>query len=278
MRILFFCPLWGSENLKFSHFVQQVKAGGYDGVEMSLPFNDPQELNHRIALLKDASLLFIGQHWETVNTNLEMHKKEYQDMLFNLASGNPIFINSQTGRDFFSFEQNQELIEVATAFTAKTGIRVLHETHRGKFSFAAHITKNFLLANEQLRITADFSHWTNVAETMLQDQPEAVNLAINRADHIHARVGFQEGPQIPDPRAAEWEETIHAYLTWWDRMIQRADSEGKEVFTITPEFGPYPYMTILPHSREPISNQWDVNLYMMSFLKKRYSNKIELVQ
>jgi hypothetical protein len=30
---------------------------------------------------------------------------------------------------------------------------------------------------------------------MLHDQKEAIDIAIERADHIHARVGFTEGPQ-----------------------------------------------------------------------------------
>lgn len=34
------------------------------------------------------------------------------------------------------------------------------------------------------------AHWVAVAESFLEDQSEAVKLAIERADHIHARVGY----------------------------------------------------------------------------------------
>ena len=223
-----------------------------------------------LAEIRNADLSFIGQHWETVATNFDEHKKEYLNRLQNLASGNPILINSQTGKDFFSFEQNMELINAASIFSRENKILVLHETHRGKFSFALHITRSFLESNPGLRISADFSHWCNVAESLLDNQAEALDIAISRTDHIHARVGFQEGPQIPDPRAEEWKEVLDKHIYWWDRIINRAMNEKREYFTITPEFGPYPYMTILPNTSEPISSQWDINVYMMKLLKKRY--------
>jgi hypothetical protein len=163
-----------------------------------------------------------------------------------------------------------ELIRSVQNFSRETGIPVVHETHRGKFSFAAHVTREFLESEPELRICADFSHWCNVAESLLEDQQEALDLAISRADHIHARVGFQEGPQIPDPRASEWKEVLNRHMGWWDKILLRAKTESREYFTITPEFGPYPYMTILPHTREPVSNQWDINVYMMQLLKQRY--------
>jgi sugar phosphate isomerase/epimerase len=271
MKILFICPLWGSEELPFDVFVKNVVDAGYDGVETSLPYSK-NGLKYLSNTLKNAGLVFIGQHWETVTINLEKHKAEYRERLQNLATGNPIFINSQTGRDIFPFEHNMEIIKVASDFTSRTGIQITHETHRGKFSFAAHITEQYLEANHSLRICADFSHWCNVSESMLDEQGKALNLAINRSDHIHARVGFPEGPQITDPRAIEWEDILNKHLTWWDRIIIRAHAEGKKQFTITPEFGPYPYMTLLPHTKTPIANQWEINVFMMSMLKKRYEN------
>jgi len=236
MKILYFCPIWGNSDVPIEAFVSKVKNAGYDGVELSLPL-DNVERDKDIAALKKADLLYLGQHWETVTLNFEEHKKEYVNRLYNLAGGNPILIDSQTGIDFYSFEQNMELVNAASAFTNDTGIPVVHETHRGKFSFAAHITRQFLEANP---------------------------------DHIHARVGFQEGPQIPDPRAPEWKEVVEKHISWWERILERARKENREYFTISPEFGPHPYMTILPYTRQPIADQWEVNVYMMNMLKERF--------
>lgn len=107
----------------------------------------------------------------------------------------------------------------------------------------------------------------------MEDQQEAVDLAILRTEHIHARVGYPEGPQVPDPRAPEWHEALGHHLAWWDKIVMKKLSESaNQVITITPEFGPYPYMVHLPYSLEPITNQWDVNVYMMQLLKKRYGH------
>ncbi len=269
MKIHFLCPSWGNE-LPFDKFAQKVKAAGYDGVEMSLPIDDSAQKVQILDSISGADLLFVGQHWETVTVDFDRHKSEYLDRLHNLSDGKPLLIDSQTGKDFFSFEQNMTLVKLASAFTAETGVPVVHETHRGKFSFAAHVTERFLLANPELRIGADFSHWCNVAESMLDDQEAALSLAISRADHIHARVGFPEGPQIPDPRASEWADVLAKHLGWWDRIVIRARTEGRNCLCITPEFGPYPYMTILPGSKQPIANQWDINVFMMTLLRSRY--------
>jgi sugar phosphate isomerase/epimerase len=266
MKIKYFCPHWGSKHLDFNDFLSKVKNAGYDGVEMSLPL-DKNEREATVQLIKKYELLHIAQHWETTNVNFEEHRKEYRERLLNLASAHPLFINSQTGKDFFPFEQNADLINIASEVSSQTGIKIIHETHRGKFSFAAHITFNYLNRLPDLRIGFDVSHWCAVAESYLQDQPQTVKMAVSRADHIHARVGFPEGPQIPDPRAPEWQEAVDIHVGWWKQIVERNKSEGKEFFTITCEFGPYPYMTVLPYSQQPISDQWGINVYMKDMLK-----------
>ncbi len=266
MKVKFFCPLWGSEGLEFRSFCEKVKSTGFDGVEMSLPM-EPGLKEEILEVLKEFDLQLIAQHWETTSSDYNNHKKEFRQRLMNLASGNPLFINSQTGKDFFSLEENAGLIQIAREVTGETGIKIIHETHRGKFSFAAHVTLMYLTNFPDLRLGLDISHWCNVAESMLGDQAETVSLALSRTDHIHARIGFPEGPQVPDPRAPEWKETFDVHLSWWKKVIKTRKEDGWKEFSVTPEFGPFPYMTILPVSRQPISDQWDINVFMMQFLK-----------
>lgn len=266
MQLKFFCPHWGSKHLPFTEFTKKVKEAGYDGVEMSLPTN-ATERAYILDALKDQSLLLIAQHWETNDADPAQHKASYCERLKNLAAGAPLFINSQTGKDFFHFDENLDLIKAAAEISAEYNIDILHETHRGRFNFAAHITKQFLESLPQLRLTLDVSHWLVVADSLLADQQDALHLAIERAGHIHARIGFPGGPQIPDPRAPEWMDTVNFHLDIWKKVLDRARQQKKEVFTITPEFGPFPYMTMLPYTREPIASQWDINRYMMNMLK-----------
>lgn len=268
MDILFFCPRWGQAATTWDDFLKQVMLSGYDGIEASLPADDNEKAEMLTGLAK-YDLKLIGQHWETVDVDFEKHYKEFETRLRNLAAIKPVFINSQTGKDHFSFEQNKKLISLADVVAKETGIPIIHETHRGKFSFAAHITKQFLQNIPGLRITLDISHWCNTAESLLHDQQEAVDLAISRTDHIHARVGFAEGPQIPDPRDPEWNDALQFHLQCWDKIIELKKANGQPV-TITPEFGPHPYMMNLPFTKQPVSDQWDINEHMMNLLRERY--------
>lgn len=266
MELKFFCPYWGSEELDFRSFFHKVKAVGYDGVEMSLPL-DVNKKAEILNLLKQNELQLVAQHWETSTADYELHKLEFRMRLINLATAEPLFINSQTGKDYFNFQQNKGLIDIATEVSNQYGIKIIHETHRGKFSFASHITFEYLKLLPELRLGLDISHWCNVAESWLDDQSEALNLALASTEHIHARVGFPEGPQVPDPRTPEWKEALEKHLGWWKQVIDQRRKKGWTSFTITPEFGPYPYMTILPGSKQPIANLWDVNIFMMEYLK-----------
>ena len=94
---------------------------------------------------------------------------------------------------------------------------------------------------------------------------------MERADHIHARVGHTQGSQVPDPRAPEWKDNLDRHISWWDQIIEKNKKRGLEEFTISPEFGPYPYMLPMPLTQQPITSQWDVNLFMKELLKERYS-------
>ncbi len=267
MELKYFCPMWGSEELEKEAFFRKVKDAGYDGVEMGLPFNQNEKANI-LTLIEKYGLELIVQHWETATSNFHEHKEEFRLRLENLATAKSLFINSQTGKDYFTFEQNAELIEIAKEISNKYNIKIIHEIHRGKFSFAAHVMESYLKKLPGLRIGFDVSHWCNVAESFLQDQTDAVDLAISRTDHIHARVGFPEGPQVPDPRVPEWQEALQVHLGWWKKIIENNREAGRKVFTVTTEFGPFPYMPILPFSRQPVSSQWDINIFMKDLLKK----------
>jgi sugar phosphate isomerase/epimerase len=270
MKIKFFCPYWGSEDLDYISFLHKVKKAGYDGFEMILPF-DIADKKRIVDTAKSLDLEIIAQWGGAIEGDFEQVLRTYEAHLRNACSVKPLFVNIQTGKDYYTYEQNMTFINLASVISLETGITVLHETHRGMFSYAASITYEFLKKNAKLRITADFSHWCCVSESLLEDQQESLNLAISRSDHIHARVGFQEGPQIPDPRTPEWKDVLETHLLWWDSIIASKKKEEVPIMTITPEFGPFPYMPKMPFTKMPISSQWDINLFIKDLLKERYS-------
>lgn len=244
-----------------------MREAEYDGIEYAVPSTvSRKELDDVWENAAKYDLKVMAAHCYTVDPNFENHYKQYEEW-FELIKPYPaVRINSQTGKDYFSFEQNKRLIELA----ASRSSIVLHEIHRGKFSFAAHVTAPYIKAIPGLRLTFDVSHWVCVSESFLEDQQEAVEIALDRVDYIHARVGHPEGPQVSDPRIGEWDFSFQKHLSWWDAIVEKK-KVGDGYLMIAPEFGPFPYMINHPATGKPLSDQWEINCYMMNFLRKRYS-------
>jgi sugar phosphate isomerase/epimerase len=188
-----------------------------------------------------------------------------ENSLLALAALQPNFINSHTGKDYYSFDDNCKVLEAALNISAKTGVRIVHETHRGRFSFHAATLLPYLKKFPELELAGDFSHFCTVSESLLQDQEAIVHQIIPHVSHIHARIGHEQGPQVNNPAAPEWQNHFNRFAGWWQEIISL--NKGEDKFTITPEHGPYPYMPQAPYTQQPLSNQWENNVYIMNRLK-----------
>lgn len=269
MELKFIYPRWGSADIKWPVFLNNVKNNGYHGVEIDLPINSQKK--EIVSILSEFELDFVGQHWETKEVNFKKHKEKFKQHLYNLAEAEPLLINSHTGMDFFTFSENAELIELAFSIEQETGITITHETHRSRFSFAAHVCLRFLKEFPLLKLTSDFSHWCCVAETMLENQREATNLAIKHTYHVHARVGSTQSSQVIDPRSSAYKSELHQFKRWWLAMLKNAQDEQRSFITVTPEHGPFPYTLLHPKTGKLLADQWEVNQFIKSTLIKDWT-------
>lgn len=266
-ELLILATNWGF-NGTHDEFCAKVKATGYDGIEMWWPNNESDRAKLFEALAKHH--LKVGFLCGSGEADFQKHEIQFQNSIKAVAAMKPIYINCHSGKDFFSAEQNLKLIEFTNTISAQTGVPIYHETHRSRALFSTPVAKNFISKSPQLKITLDISHWCNVHESLLGDQTEVVDLTLSRTEHIHARIGHAEGPQVNDPRAPEWKDAVQAHLNWWDKVVNRKKKEGGHITFLT-EFGPPDYMPTLPYTRQPLANQWEINVYMMELLRKRYS-------
>lgn len=250
--------------------LEKVKEAGYDGIEMAIPLDDAQK-HHLRNLLNDFELEVIALQYAANGNTLSEYIKSYRQHITSAVDVKPLFINSHTGRDYFPTFNNHAIICEAIMLSIKMDINILHETHRGRFSFHSATMQQYLLQHQNLRLVADFSHWCNVSESLLENQESNISNAILRTDHIHARVGYNQGCQVSDPRAPEWSEALEAHLRWWDEIVKIKKSDKADFLTITPEFGPPPYMPVTPYHQSPLADQWEINLWMKDFLIDRYS-------
>lgn len=269
MKIKILSPQWGHEHLPISQFLDKIRASGYDGVDTWIPL-DKDEKRVLFDYLQKYGMDLVSHQHRAEGSTFNEFKASFIKNLHECAEPGPLLINSHTGRDYFSFEQNLELVDIALEFSAKTGIRIAHETHRGRLGYSPQMISDFFAARSGFRITADFSHWVCVTESMLQNFTAILNEAINRSDYIHARVGFEQGPQVADPRAPEWAYALNNFLNWWDQIVSVNAQNGCDTLPITTEFGPEPYMPKIPFSDKPMANQFEINCYMKDLLINRY--------
>ena len=163
------------------------------------------------------------------------------------------------------------LFEGALELSLREGVPLLHETHRGRALFTGPLCRAYLEALPALRLTADFSHLLCVHESNLSDQPEMVDAIIAAADHIHARIGFCEGPQLSAPQNPAYREWVDLSVGFWTRIRGRMSGEERDFMTVTPEFGPSLYAPLDVNCSTPIANPWKSNHWMRDELRRHWA-------
>ncbi|WP_191599939.1 sugar phosphate isomerase/epimerase [Marinomonas algicola] len=244
---------------------RQVHKEGYHGTELFLPFyplSPELTLNVHERLGLD---IIVGV--ATQGDTPTEHLKSYKDQLDYARKFSPKLINSHTGRDIFSLEENLALYDLASEFQSKYGITIVHETHRFRPTFSTLSTETILQSRIKLPLNLDVSHWMVVHESDLSDQVERVNSILNNVHHIHARVGYEEGPQITDPSDPIWKAHLENHTRIWQQVINNAKRNNQPSFSITPEFGPFPYAHTMPKTQSHLTDIWQANLYMKNYLQ-----------
>jgi hypothetical protein len=259
MQFYVFRALWGMEG-RIEEQVEQIAAAGYDGIDGFIGASTltPSQFTE---LVKSHGLrLYMSAQVDT--------KEALEPTLKALAEYNPLKIGLHSGRDSMSRYDGYTFFEEALRLEQQVGIPVAHETHRGRMFYSPWDTASYLREFDTLKILADYSHWVNVCERLPDDQADALNVANARAIHIHGRVGYEQGPQVPDPSAPEYERHLLWHEAQWKQIITNRRKAGDPYVTFTPEYGPPDYLHTLPHTRVPVADLWRVCLWGMERARK----------
>jgi len=272
----FFCPRWGSEHIPWESFLPMVAEAGYAGVEW-FPYGEEADIPAVMNLMEEYQLQFtivmtvVGQQ---IGFDNYLHQLEQQLKALcqiNNGQGGPRCISAQTGREYFSPGQIDAVLACCLHISKESGIPIYQETHRNKWSYALHLIPEVLNRNPGTLLTLDISHWFCVSESLLDDQQEAMDIAIGKAAHLHARIGHTQGSQVADPLLPQYEGAVRAHLKVWDQWIKERKAAGVKSLTITPEFGPPPYLVPTQTTKTAWQQQWDLNLWMKDLLHRRYN-------
>ncbi len=268
MKLLFGHAWWGVKHYGWQAMVGNIKSAGFDFAEIYIPASAKEEAL-LFDLLHQAAMPFVIHHYQAHGNNFNGFAYSYQRELEKAVVKKPLLVNSHTGKDYFSFTENLTLLKIADDISRQSGVKIVHETHRGRCLYSAPASKPFFEALPNLLINADFSHWCCVSESLLEGQETTVQSGISRSHHIHARIGHAQGPQISDPRNKYWQKEKKQFLFWWQQIISARSSDNIPYLTITPEFGPPPYQWINPVNKTPLGDIFEMNTYMMQWLKTK---------
>lgn len=261
MQLKKYKSFWGMEGTYEQNFARAAEAG-YDGIECRMPPIEQEsafrELLMRYRFSYIAMIFTAGDH-----------AASFAEQVARAATFHPQSITSHSARDCMSEEEQDRFFEHALEVERRHGVPVGHETHRQRAMFTPWTTARLLRRFPELKITADFSHWTNVCESLLEDQDDALAIAIDRTIHLHGRIGYAQGPQVPHPGAPEYAAELNTFTGWWQRIYERSRDLGAGVFTFMAEFGPPGYMPTLPFTNQPVTDLWEVNDWMTKYFESR---------
>ena len=279
MELNLFKPLWGHVGT-LAEAGDQAIAAGFDGIEGSTPF-DAVERREFAAALNERGLAFIaeictaGGYVPRRDASPSEHLECLRAGIERSADMNPLFITVIAGCDAWPFKQQVEFFTRVLQVGEQSGFTISVETHRSRSTFSPWITAELLRELPGLKLTCDFSHWCVVCERMPDTEPDILALCFERAHHIHARVGYAQGPQVPDPSAPEYASELASHERWWSEIWCLQQAGGRPICTMTPEFGPDGYLHHLPHVNTPVADLWQINCWMAARQRQRFAAMLQ---
>lgn len=202
--------------------------------------------------------------------NVDTHVCSFTEQVQKAVHFGADRINCHGGEDAFTEQQAIDFFGASIDVAKAIGLPVFFETHRGRAMFTPWRTLAFCRTLPELRLCADWSHWTCVCERLIEDQDELLNELLPRVDHIHARVGHSQGPQVADPSDPHCQTELDWFSGWWKRMWNAQRARGLSESSVCPEFGPEPYLPHLPHTHMPVADLAQVCDWTAGYLRHAF--------
>ncbi len=276
MRLLLFRSLW-TNGLDLEAALEDCRTGDFDGVEGPVPVEAAARREFRERLL-DSGVPFIaevttgGGYIPHGGLSPDRHLEDFARLAEFSLDCSPLFLTSLAGSDSWPKHRSVDFFGRAMEVADSLGVTASFETHRSRPTYSPWVTRDLLVQLPALRLTCDFSHWCCVCERLvLDEEPELLQLCAERADHLHARVGYDQGPQAPHPGAPEYRTALEAHERWWHTVWSAPDRANRGFATMTPEFGPDGYLQMQPFTGKPCADLRELNLWMARRQRERFA-------
>jgi len=277
MNLYLFKTLWGHRG-DIDHAIAGALDHGFDGVEGQVPSGskDRESFKKKLA---DARLQFIAEIYTAGNYVPDRqatpgdHLESLRCQMGPALECNPLCLTVIAGCDAWPVAESVEFFGLAMTMAEASGATVSFETHRSRSFFNPWTTVEIARQLPGLKLTCDFSHWCVVCERLVMDtEPDILAFCADRAHHVHARVGYDQGPQVPHPAAPEYYAAIEAHERWWTQIWQNQSRRGMPFATMTPEFGPDGYLQCKPFTGQPVADLDEVNEWMALRLRRLFDS------
>lgn len=266
LTLSLFKPLWGHQG-SLTRAIDQAVRAGFQGIEGQAPLDQQAREDFRQGL-NDAGLGYIaeittaGSYVPDRRASLQAHFDSFRQSLERSLALEPLFITTLAGCDAWEEAQTVELFGRMMEQAAAAGLPISFETHRSRSFFNPWTTQRICRQLPGLQLTFDLSHWCVVCERLIDTEIDILEALAPQAMHIHARVGYDQGPQVPDPRHDRYRKALQRHQAWWKMLWQAMVARGMTALTMTPEFGPDGYQAIDVDSDLPVGDLWKINQWM----------------
>jgi len=274
MNLHLYKTLWGHQGT-LADAIRACDKQKWAGIEGPAPA-EPAKQREFSAMLRDAGLEFIAEIC-TAGGYVPRRLASLADHLESLRRGaedalecHPQFLTVIGGCDAWATNESVDFFQSAMASARSLGVPVCFETHRSRSLFNPWIAQAILMRLPEMELTCDFSHWCVVCERLVDTEPEILALCAQRARHVHARVGYAQGPQVPHPAAPEYAEALAAHEQWWRQIWEIQIARGMAACTMTPEFGPDGYLHTDPFTGVPVAELDPINAWMGARLRHQF--------
>ena len=275
MKLKIFKTLWGHTG-GLDNAIAACRENGQDGLEGQPPTNPAarREFKNKLA---DAGLDYIaeictaGGYVPERSATMFKHLESFSRQAQTALECAPNFLTVIGGCDAWSRSQSIDFFGAASVVAAELDVVASFETHRSRSFFNPWITRDILEELPSLKLTCDFSHWCVVCERLIDTEPEILKLCAARAHHLHARVGYDQGPQVPHPAAPPYQAALAAHERWWRQIWESQKTRGFATTTLTPEFGPDGYLQSHPFTGVAAAEPDEINAWMAQRQRQQFA-------
>ncbi len=275
MQLRLFKSLW-THSGPLENAITDVRDSDFDGIEGPIPEDNADRkilLNSGLPLVAEISTgTAAGVYVPSPRLSPADHLRDLRERVTAALQFDPIKLTILAGSDLWPLHDSINFFREALAIACNHHPHVSFETHRARPTFHPLATSAILEAIPDFPLTCDFSHWCVVTErtTILDELPDFLARCAANCRHVHARVGYDQGAQVPHPRASEHSSALAAHERWWDAIWKAQAARGDSTTTVTPESGPDGYLHCEPFTQKPVADLWEINRWMGHRQRSRF--------